>query len=345
MARSFEGLAKRAGTALIIIAGAVAAFPILCVVGFFLYFMWTVSARPAIQPLYTSAFHGPQVYPLHGTLDAASVTSPHGMALDLTHRHLLAVDGQQVKVFDIDTGKTAGVIETYGQVGSDNAHFRGPEGIAFDEVHGRILVTDGGNSRIQLFDGTTFAHLASISVTKDIGPNGPLLIVFHKRLNRIIVLGEKQFQTFDGTTLAPISTFTVSDQSPDRYVSSSSGVALDEKNNRLIVSDNYSCVRILDADTFSEIHKIGVSGQPGNDNAHFYVPAGVAIDPAKGYILVADALNSRIQVFNSTTFAYVGIIDSAIYLPDSLAVGMGHVFVTTSGKGQYKGKILIFGVS
>lgn len=51
---------------------------------------------------------------------------------------------------------------------------------------------------------------------------------------------------------------------------------------------------------------IGVAGQSGSDNSHLGSPSSVAADTS--YIYVADTWNSRVQIFNRATRAYVATI-------------------------------------
>jgi sugar lactone lactonase YvrE len=51
---------------------------------------------------------------------------------------------------------------------------------------------------------------------------------------------------------------------------------------------------------------MGVAAVPGNDNAHFNLPTGVAIDGSRIY--VSDSLNSRIQIFDRITRAYLATL-------------------------------------
>ena len=86
----------------------------------------------------------------------------------------------------------------------------------------------------------------------------------------------------------------------DSGLSSPSGLAVDNENRLLYISDvELDQVLVYDADTLKPIRKIGTTGHnhelttPGD----FAKPVGVAVD-SEGNLYVADTLNNRVEIFD-----------------------------------------------
>src|ERR1700761_7230345 len=88
------------------------------------------------------------------------------------------------------------------------------------------------------------------------------------------------------------------------------GVAIDPASGHLFVADSGNeRVQVFDTTSFAYVGTIGPSnGAPGTDNAHFQAPAGLAVDTVQGHLLVPDIDNNRVQVFSTTSLAYIGTI-------------------------------------
>ncbi len=119
------------------------------------------------------------------------------------------------------------------------------------------------------------------------------------------------------------------------------GIALDEQNARMYVSDRRDhAVHVfsLTGDFLSTI------GKPGKNDGEFQLPHGVAVDRRNGNLLVGDTENFRIQVFNSAgvflrKWGEAGDSVQNFGRIASLAVDSeGHVYVSD----LYKHKVIIF---
>ncbi|TLX82085.1 MAG: hypothetical protein E6L00_04660, partial [Thaumarchaeota archaeon] len=79
-----------------------------------------------------------------------------------------------------------------------------------------------------------------------------------------------------------------------------SGVAVDSLLGDIYVADSFNYrVQKFDSAGVNKL-TIGVTGVPGSDQSHFNSPAGVAVDSLSGDIYVADSLNHRVQIFDSS---------------------------------------------
>ena len=56
-----------------------------------------------------------------------------------------------------------------GVSGADDAHFNLPQGIAYDAANGHILVADSANDRVQVFNASDHAFVATIGQTDNPG--------------------------------------------------------------------------------------------------------------------------------------------------------------------------------
>ncbi len=56
---------------------------------------------------------------------------------------------------------------------------------------------------------------------------------------------------------------------------------------------------------------IGVTGAPGADNAHFNQPLDAEFNSSTNQIMVADSMNSRVQLFDAASFAYTSTLGGA----------------------------------
>ena len=90
---------------------------------------------------------------------------------------------------------------------------------------------------------------------------------------------------------------------------------------------------------------LGVTGVTNTDNAHFNLPAGMAVDTANNHLLVADTGNNRVQVLDSGTLAVVATIGTAgvagtdnahFTAPQGVGLdaGLGHVLVADTGNDR-----------
>jgi hypothetical protein len=117
------------------------------------------------------------------------------------------------------------------------------------------------------------------------------------------------------------------------------GSAVDTVHGRLFIADNGNDrVQIYDSATLGFVGTIGATGVPGSDNSHLNAPMDVGFDAANNHILVADAGNQRIQIFDAASFFYVatigqlgiaGIDNAHFGLPQSVKINpvAGQIYV------------------
>jgi len=110
-----------------------------------------------------------------------------------------------------------------------------------------------------------------------------------------------------------------------------------DANNRLYVADDANHrVQVFDvsaAPAITYLATLGAPGAPGNDQAHFNRPFGVATDIGRNRIYVADRDNLRVQVFDYSTRAYVATISVGM-LPSDVAVDVaGNIYAPSDWNG------------
>lgn len=204
-------------------------------------------------------------------------------------------------------------LQNYGQA-VDTA----PQGLDYDTIGNRLLVAEGSNQVVQLFDGAGLTVLATLGVGGTAGsddghfssPNG---VAFDPIHNRILVAdsGNDRVQIFDAGSLSFVATLGVTGVAgtDGGHFFGPSGVAMDIANDHIVVADTGNDrVELFDAGNFALLGAIGVAGSAGSDNGHLSGPLGVAVDPVAQNVVVADTGNSRIQIFNAQTAAYVTTI-------------------------------------
>ena len=126
------------------------------------------------------------------------------------------------------------------------------------------------------------------------------------------------------------------------------GIAFDNAGRVFVADGNNHRVQIfaVNGGTLTYQATIGVTGQAGNDNAHFNRPAEIAID-SNGWLYVADAENFRVQrctytsVWTCTTFHGTGVAGGGANQLN-LAFGLGidasgnTIYLADSANGRVK---------
>ena len=191
-----------------------------------------------------------------------------------------------------------------------------PQDLAFDATGNRLLIAEGPNQVVQIVDGTSFTLLATLGVAGVSGSDAghfsnPGGVAIDPASNRILVAdtGNDRVQLFDATSFALVGTLgqTGTPGADNAHLSNPTGVAIDSANGRILVADTGNDrVQLFDANSLALIGTIGVAGTPGADNGHLSAPQAAVLDPASGYLLVADTGNGRIQVFDAQSAAYLG---------------------------------------
>jgi|HubBroStandDraft_1064217.scaffolds.fasta_scaffold00234_14 DNA-binding beta-propeller fold protein YncE len=328
----------------------------LCLLGF------GVSAAPAAA----------QTYDYIGTigadsgiagLDNAHFDQPYGVAVDPVHGHLFITDSvnQRVQVFDSATEAYVATIGPgNGASGVDNGHFNLPGGVAVDTVHGHVLVPDVENNRVQIFSTATFAYVATLGA--DDGAAGtdnahfhvPASVAVDEANGQILVadVGNLRIQVFSAASLTYLTSLG---QTRAHFIESTSpvGLAIDAARKHIIIVDfERECIEVITTGTYESAGQLGAcSGVPGQDDDSFDEPLGAGVDALNGLILVADTVNNRIQYFDATSLAFVGVIglpfgaegteNSALFQPSGIGFdpATGHVLIADT----LNNRVQIFG--
>jgi formylglycine-generating enzyme required for sulfatase activity/sugar lactone lactonase YvrE len=252
---------------------------------------------------------------------------------DLTHlQSAFGITIRNDNVFIADSGNyrvlkctTSGTCSHFaganGERGHDNAHFWWPVDVAVDSS-GNVFVSDLDNHRVQKFDSSG-TYVSTVGVTqipyvpdstRYYSPWGiavtssDTIYVIENNGYRLIKLNAS------GAQLATIGQAGIYGNDNlhfgDWWAGLEGNVGVDPAG-RIYVSDTGNHrVQIFDA-SLNYSATLGVAGEPGNDDAHFECPNGVAISPANNDIYVVDICNQRIQVFTSNRVykATLGVTD------------------------------------
>lgn len=207
---------------------------------------------------------------------------------------------------------------TTGVAGSDNKHFNNPSSGVVDSVNGHYFVADVLNQRVQVFDTNSLAVVATLGVTGVTGAdnahfNAPADIGFDPGTSRIFVAddGNQRIQVFDAKSFTYVATIGVTGVAgtDNSHFSNPSSARVNTRASQLYVADfSNDRVQIFDTGTLAYVATLGTSGVAGSDNAHLNEPGDAEFDAATNQIIVADALNDRVQFFDATSFAYVSTL-------------------------------------
>jgi DNA-binding beta-propeller fold protein YncE len=265
--------------------------------------------------------------------DNAHFFLPQGVAFDATHDRILVADGENERV-QIFNAATLAYVTTLGVTGTqkaDNTGFDLPTDVAYDPAHDEILVVDQNNDRVQVFNGTSFAYVATIGQTGN-AALGPGLFAFPAGIdidtvnNHILVAdqGNNQVQILTAGSFGFVTALGDANGNPGTagtQFNQPNGVAFDQANHHILVADfNNDRVQILDAASFAVLGTIGQTSAPGTGDASLNGPTSAAVDPASGDIFIVDAVNQRVQVFTQPVIPES--LASAV-LPGSRSVEIG----------------------
>jgi DNA-binding beta-propeller fold protein YncE len=238
-------------------------------------------------------------------------------AVDDVHGRIFIADAdnQRVQIFDT---QTLGYVRTLGETGvrgSDNAHFQEPSSIAFDPANNHILVTDTGNERVQVFDATDLTYVATIGRTNvprsdNTGFNGPKSVKINAVADQIYITDttNDRIQIYDATSFAYLATLGTAGLAgtDNQHFNLPSDALYNPVNKEILVVDSHNDrVLFFDAETLVPRSQLGVTGQVGSDNDHFFAPGYAAFDSATNLILIGDDRNQREQVFSAATHRFI----------------------------------------
>lgn len=223
---------------------------------------------------------------------------------------------QRVQIFSVASPYAPVYVATIGETGqggASNARFDGPAGVTADSRY--IFVADENNHCVQVFNQTTRAYVATLGTGRGAGPTNfrhPLDVTVDAASNIYIAdYGNARVQQYDGAlnfirtwgaTGVPYLTDAFHWNTP-------SGLAV-AADNRFFLTEEFGNRLIAVSATGVPLWTVGAAGVnvdlEGNDRLHR--PTDVALAP-NGNLYVADAGNSRVQVF-SASGGYVTTIGS-----------------------------------
>ena len=256
-------------------------------------------------------------------LDNGHFNQPFGVAIDPASGHLFVSDSvnQRVQVFNTSNfAYVATIGPNDGSKGSDNGHFDLPGGITVDTVHGHLLVPDLDNNRVQVFNTSDFAYVATLGSdagtagTDNAHFYGPASVAFDKANNQLLVtdIGNHRIQVFNANTLAYATTVSATG-AHKLAISGPVGLGIDPTHGRVFIED-YSgdCVEVMTAGSFASDGTVGNSctGVASLANGGYNQPFGAGYDTTNNRVLIADTYNSRVQIFDGSSYAYIGTIGS-----------------------------------
>jgi len=178
----------------------------------------------------------------HFNLPASAQISP------VTHQLYVAELGNhRVQVFDAGTLAYAASLGSAGVYGNDNVHFNQPSDAELDPLTNQIMVADSGNARIQLFDATSLAYVATLG-----GPGGnpaddghftlPNTASFDPATNLVLIADagrNQRVQVLDGLSYAYVTTLgTAGSRGPSNdQFAGPLGIAADPEHRRIFIGD------------------------------------------------------------------------------------------------------------
>ena len=217
----------------------------------------------------------------------AKLSFPQGIAYDATNHRLFVVDysNDRVLVYNVDpasiaNGENASNVLgqadfTHNAAATTQAGMSGAYSVAFDATNNRLFVADYGNHRVLVFNTSTITD----------------------GMNAANVLGQANF-----TTAAAAVTRAGMNFPEDVYY--------DATNSRLFVADfSNNRVLVFDTSTITDgMNAANVLGQADftHNTAHttqagMTEPNGLGFDATNNRLFVADAGNSRVTIFDTTT--------------------------------------------
>ena len=237
--------------------------------------------------------------------------------------------GRPSKVLNILVGEERGIrLRRPNGVVADNA---GNVYVA-DSEHGIIFVFDQEQGRLRFLGEGVVSAPIGLAVNNKKG----IIFVSDSRIDKVFGLDKNS-----GRVLIDIGSIGM--------LKNPSGLAYDEINNKLYISDTKNhVVRVFD-DTGKSIATIG---KKGNDNGEFSFPSYLAVDK-KGNLYVVDSFNFRVQIFDSEgrfirKFGRLGDTSGNFSRPAGIGVDSdGHIYVVDTAFNNFQifndtGKLLLW---
>ncbi|MFZ1769651.1 MAG: hypothetical protein WAU00_10670, partial [Caldilinea sp.] len=237
---------------------------------------------------------------------------PQRIAIYQNLLYVADAGNDRVQILDITNPAAPAYVATLGVTdvsGGDNGHFNYPSGIAVDANF--IYVADQWNNRVQIFNRTTRAYVATLGGQRGAANSqmdNPRDVVVDAASNIYVSdTGNDRVQQFNqarqyvrtyGVTGVPYTTDLF-------HINEPRGVAVANDGSVYIVEEGGNRLLKFNADGAPQwsIGQSGINGGWDGENNLFNQPEDVAIAPS-GNIFVVDTWNHRIQVFTPSG-AYV----------------------------------------
>lgn len=247
-------------------------------------------------------------------IDTTHHDAPYGVTVDSgDNLWLTELDGARVLKFN-GSGVYQRMLGQTGFHGSWGNYLVQPVDTAVDSS-GNAWVTDRESHRVKQYDSSGNV-LMTLGVEWESGSdnahfNWPHGIAIDSSDNVYVSdRNNHRVQIFDnsGAYLATIGETGVSG-SDNAHLDGPVHLSIDSSDQLYVADRANERVQIFDVTNpaaVTYVATLGVTGEAGTDNAHFDKPFGVTA--VNGKIYVADLVNSRIQIFNAATYAYLATI-------------------------------------
>jgi DNA-binding beta-propeller fold protein YncE len=179
-----------------------------------------------------------------------------------------------------------------GGKGIGSGQFDSPTGIAVDGT-GNVLVADTNNSRIEKFSATgTFLGILGTKGTGRGQLRNPIGIAVDRMGNIYVADASNHYVQ----KMAPDGTVVAEWKGPEPGFYGPRRIAIGPDDSIYVVDQGHNRIAKFSAD--GEV--LATWGRKGNGDGQFNDPTSVAVDPTTNNVYVADPINKRVQVFDST---------------------------------------------
>jgi hypothetical protein len=245
---------------------------------------------------------------------------PRHIAIYGNRLYVADADNHRIQIFDISNPAAPAYVSTLGTTGSPgsgNNQFDTPQGVAVDANY--IYVADTENHRVQIFNRTTLAYVATIGGSYGTGNNQfkfPTDVAVDTAGNIYVAdYANKRVQQYNSSRVyqRTYGTTGVSYVAANDRFYYPEGVAVGPDGSIYVVEGYGHRLVKLNAAGVPQ-WAVGEAGQPGDDNAHFGSLRDVAVGPdgriytveAWGSARYAPGGNHRLQIFNPDGSYYGG---------------------------------------